>query len=149
MIGISIACYPYEEPYHLNLRIKASNGRVAGDLEYYCNASDLKELGKQLIDYLGKPDDEIHFELGSEAPEVRCAFYLSLRVKPLDSSGHSALFVHLNNNEVGRDNETSRFSIKANRGEINRLGKPLSGFGDLQHLRLDWHVHDGRLIADD
>jgi hypothetical protein len=52
--GIRITRYPYEEPYHLNLHIAASNGRVAGDLEYYCNANDLGILGKKLVGFAGR-----------------------------------------------------------------------------------------------
>ena len=149
MTGITITRFPYEEPYHLNLRIEASNGRVTGELEYYCNATDLKELGKKLTDFLGQRGEEITYELGSEAPEDRFAFYLSLRVKPLDSCGHSALLIHFNNNAADPDHEVSRFSIKVDPADINRLGRLLTGFGDLQHRRLDWQVYDGRLIAED
>ncbi|HEX3656343.1 MAG TPA: hypothetical protein VHV55_11075 [Pirellulales bacterium] len=149
MTGISITRYPYEEPYHLNLRIKASNGRTCGELEYYCNVSGLKEFGKQLADFHGGRGEEVNYELGSEAPQDRFAFYLNLAAKAVDSSGHSALFICFNNNAAGADREVSRFAIKANPADINRLGALLSGFADLQHRRLDWQVHDGRLITDD
>src|SRR6266567_3713694 len=97
--GIRITRHLYEEPYHLNLHIEASNGRVNGTLEYYCNADDLKTLGKQLVDFTGSRSQAVIYELGSEKPNDRFAFFLSLRVRPVDSSGHCAVHVCMNNNQ--------------------------------------------------
>jgi hypothetical protein len=144
--GIRITRHPYEEPYHLRLHIEASNGRVHGSLEYYCDADDLKTLGKQLVDFTGSRNHEIVYELGSEKPSDRFAFFLSLRVRPLDLSGHCAVHVRLNNNEEPPSREVMEFSIRANVADLNRLGNLLIGFGRLQHLVLEWHVQDGRLV---
>ena len=144
--GIRITRYPYEEPYHLHLHIQASNGRVQGCLEFYCNADDLKTFGKQLVDFTGSRSRAIVYELGSEKPSDRFAFFLSLRVRPLDSSGHCAVQIHLNNNEEPPSRELMEFSIRANVADLNRLGNLLMGFGRLQHRVLEWDVHDGRLI---
>ena len=144
--GIRITRHPYEEPYHLNLHIKASNGRAQGSLEYYCNADDLKTLGRQLVDFTGTRSHEVVYELGSEKPSDRFAFFLSLRVKPLDSSGHCAVHIRLNNNQEPPSRELMEFSIMANVADLNRLGNLLIGFGRLQHGVLEWHVQDGSLI---
>ncbi len=144
--GIRITRYPYEEPFHLNLHIEASNGRVNSTLEYYCNADDLKTLGKQLVDFTGASSEAVVYELGSEEPKDRFAFFLSFRVKPLDSTGHCAVLIRLNNNEEPPSREISEFSIKANVADVNRLGDLLIGFSRLQHRVLEWHVQDGRLI---
>jgi hypothetical protein len=87
--GIKITRFPYEEPYHLNLLIEASNGRMNGRLGYYCNAKDLNELGGKLLGYLGNKEQAIVYELGSEKPEDRFAFFFSLRVLPLNSAGQN------------------------------------------------------------
>lgn len=142
--GIKISRYPYEEPYHLNLRIEASNGRFSGNLEYYCNADDLKTLGQQLADFLGSRTDEIIYELGSEKPEDRFAFFLSLRVKAF--SGYCAVSVRLSNNRRCGDLEISEFSIRAEVASLNRLGRMFIHFGRLEHLGLHWWVQDGRLF---
>jgi len=146
--GIRITRYPYEEPYHLNLRIEASNGRLGGELEYYCNADDLKHLGKELADFSGKRIEVITYELGSEKPEDRFAFFFSLNAKTLDSSGHCVVLVRLNNNGRFPNNEVSEFSIKADVADLNRLGNLLIEFGRLKHRVLDWRVQDGRLISE-
>ena len=144
--GIRITRYPYEEPYHLRLRIEASNHRLDGELEYYCNADDLKRLGKELANFSGKRVEEVTYTLGSERPEDRFAFFLYLQVKALDSSGHSAVLVRLNNNQDFPDREVSEFAIKAEVADLNRLGDLLIKFGELQHRILDWRVQDGRLL---
>jgi hypothetical protein len=147
-VGIELSRTPYEEPHHLCLLIKASNGRLHGELEYYCNASDLLELGSQLRDYSGSRDKEIVYELGSEKPEVRFAFFLSLRVKAINSRGHCCVSVRLNNNDSRPNEEITEFSIPAEVADVNRLGDLVSGFGQLRHRRLIWHVTTGELLED-
>lgn len=144
--GLRITRHPYEEPYHLHLILEASNGRVRGTLEYYCNADDLTTLGKQLVNFTGGRIQEVVYELGSEKPSDRFAFFLSLQVKPIDSSGHCAIHIRLNNNEEQPSKEAMEFSIKADVADLIRLGNLLVGFGRLQHRVLEWSVHDGRLI---
>lgn len=145
--GLQITRHPYEEPYHLNLVIVASNGHINGRLEYYCNAIDLEELGEKLSRFNGKKSDEERYELGSENSPVRFAFFLSLKVSALDSVGHSALRIRLNNNRDFPERELSEFAIKAEPADINRLGNLLKGFGQLQHRGLEWTVQDGALIV--
>jgi len=144
--GIKLTRHPYEEPYHLNLHIEAANERINGNLEYYCNAQDLKKFGKQLADFTGTPKEEIIYELGSEDPRVRFAFFLSLRVLPLDSFGHCAFLIRLNNNREPPEKQVTEFSIRAEVADINRLGDLLIAFGRLEHRVLEWRVHDGTLI---
>jgi hypothetical protein len=146
--GIELTRTPYEEPYHVRLLITASNGRLRGELEYYCNADDLQELGAQLRDYSGNRDKEIVYELGSEKPEDRFAFFLRLRVKAINSRGHCYVSVRLNNNDSGPDREITEFSIPAEVADVNRLGDLLAGFGQLRHRRLLWRVTSGELIED-
>ena len=45
---IQITRHLYEEPYHLNLVIIASNGLAMGSLEFYLNTSALKDIGEAL-----------------------------------------------------------------------------------------------------
>jgi hypothetical protein len=144
--GIRITRSPYEEPYHLNLYIEASNGIINGMLEYYCNADDLRTLGKQLTNFTGTNKEEIIYQLGSEDKQDRFAFFLGIRVMPLDLSGHCAVLIRLNNNQEPPDNQMCEFSIRADVADINRLGELLNGFGRLEHHVLDWRVQDGRLF---
>ena len=147
--GIKISRAPYEEPYHLNLKISASNGRLSGELEYYCNADDLPRIGQEMRAYTGKKDADIVYELGSEKPEDRFAFFLSLRVQAIDSRGHCCVIIRLNNNESPPDGEMSEFAIRAEVADINRLGELLAEFGQLRHRLLLWRVINGELVEGD
>jgi hypothetical protein len=144
--GIKITRFPYEEPYHLNLWIEASNGKMNGRLEYYCNADDLSELGNKLVGYLGNQDETIVYERGSEKPEDRFAFFFSLRVNPLDLAGHSVVRIRMNNNQPPPATEVCEFCIPVDVIDVNRLGSLLGAFGKLNHRVLDWSVKDGKLI---
>lgn len=145
-VAIKLTRTPYEEPYHLRLLISASNGRLRGELEFYCHASDLKDLGARMRDYSGNREQEIVYQLGSEKPEDRFAFFLSLRVQAINSRGHCCMSVRLNNNEPFPNRETTEFSIPAVVGDVNRLGALLAEFGDLRHRRLIWRVTSGELL---
>jgi hypothetical protein len=143
--GIRITRIPYEEPYTLNLRIEASNGRLTGELEYYCASDDLTSLGRQLAAYTGPRNPEVTYELGSEDPTARFAYFLSLRVQPLDFKGHCAIRVRFNNNEQPPDREVSEFAIEADAADLKRFGEQLIDFGALFKLVLDWRVRDDSL----
>jgi len=145
---IKITRFPYEEPYHLNLLIEASNGRMNGRLGYYCNANDLNELGNKLLGYLGSKEQPIVYELGSEKPEDRFAFFFSLQVISLNLAGHSAIRIHMNNNQPPPATEVCEFCIPADVADVNRFGSLLVAFGKLEHRVLDWSVKDGNLFKD-
>jgi len=143
---IIIRRYPYEEPYHLNLVISASNGAMSGTLEYYCNAEDLIKVGDHLAAFPGQHDDSYTYELGSPRPEDRFAFHFVLRAATLDSAGHCALQFTMSNNRPLPDDMSCSFSIRAEPAAINRLGRLLRAFGDLKHLELRWSDTDGELV---
>jgi hypothetical protein len=146
--GLRITRFPYEEPYHLNLQIEASNGRVTGCLEYYCSVNDLNELGVKLVGYCGEPYERIVYELGSEKAEDRFAFFFSLKISPLDHTGHSVARLRMNNNQLPPETEASEFCIPLNPVDVNRLGRLLVDFARLEHRILDWSINDGTLIKD-
>ena len=146
--GIKITRFPYEEPYHLNLFIQASNGNMNGKLGYYCNANDLNSLGNELLCFPGKEGKKITYQLGSEKPEDRFAFFFRLEVISLDLAGHSAIRIRINNNQPPPATEASEFCIPTDVADVNRLGSLLVAFGKLEHRVLDWSVKDGKLLKD-
>jgi hypothetical protein len=143
---IKITRFPYEEPYHLRLVIEASNGKMNGGVEYYCNANDLNKLGNQLLGFIGKRGEKIVYELGSE--KHRFAFFFSLQVISLDAAGHSAIQLRMNNNRPPPATEVCEFCIPTDVADINRLGRLLVAFGKLEHRVLEWSVKDGKLLKD-
>ncbi len=147
--SIQITRYPYEEPYHLNLRLAATNGRVCGNLEYYCNASDLTSLSQKLAAFSGHQGDEIVYQLGSEKTEDRFAFFLSLKFRALTKRGKCVVVIRLNNNQAVPEREVTEFCIEAEVPAINRLGNLLAEFGRLEHRVLKWTLQDGELGNED
>tara|TARA_B100001059_G_C17472647_1_gene397789 strand:+ start:126 stop:365 length:240 start_codon:yes stop_codon:yes gene_type:complete len=72
---IEIERIPYEEPYHINLLVSASNRNSRGHLEIYDNAKKLHEIASRLEEFPKGIQDQFMWELGSEKPEDRFAFY--------------------------------------------------------------------------
>src|SRR5690349_12629381 len=106
--------YFYEEPHFLNLFVAASNGRVQGELEIYCNAKDLGVVARQLRAFpFSGSRDAVLWELGSERPEDRFAFYFRLRAVRVSALGRCAIEMRTNNNRSPPDREISEFSIEA------------------------------------
>lgn len=132
----------------MNLFIEASNGKISSSLGYYCNASDLNKLGNQLLHFLGNGDEKIVYELGSEKPEDRFAFFFRFQVISLDAVGHSAIQLRMNNNRPPPATEVCEFCIPTDTADVNRLGRLFVAFGELEHRVLEWSVKDGKLLMD-
>jgi hypothetical protein len=145
--SIIIRRYPYEEPHHLNLRLSASNGRASGELDYYCNTSDLETFGAELLGFTGK--GKLAYTLGSERPEDRFAHFLNIEVIAIDSRGHCAICIVMANNFAPPSKERSEFCIAADVADIKRLGSLMIGFSRLRHFTLDWRVQTGSLLEED
>lgn len=108
---VQITRRPYEEPYHLNLLVVASNGRSRGELEIYANVEDLQLVAARLRRAMEAVDGNPVWELGSERPELRFAFYYCWRVLRLSPTGRCALVLRFNNNHESPEREITEFSI--------------------------------------
>jgi hypothetical protein len=142
---IRITRYPYEEPHHLNLVMTASNGQLVGKLEFYLNADALTEWATELEAFPRHAKSVVLWELGSERPEDRFAFYFRMRLFTTDSVGHGAIQLCLSNNAALPEREVSEFCIRSEAAQINRLGGLLRQFSKLNHQVLDWSLTDGGL----
>jgi len=146
LVNIRIERFPYEEPHHLNLKITAANDDFVGKLEYYCNADDLKEIGTKLKGFPRTVPDEYVYEIGSEKPEDRFAFFLKIRVFTVDGLGHCAIAVAFNNNQSDQNSASSRFAMKADPQAVNRLGDLFMTFSELKSTELVWSTNgDGEV----
>ena len=145
---IQITRHLYEEPYHLNLVIIASNGFACGSLEYYLNTTQIKELGQALEGFPSHDRSNHLFELGSERPEDNFAHYLRLRTFANNSKINCSIQIRLNNNASNQVHsfdqpQLTDFIIKANAESINNLGSLLVRFAKLKHQRLFWCPTEG------
>ena len=73
---IRIQRFPYEEPYHLQLGLEASNGVFQGGFDFYTNTDVLCDLGSRL-NFPSSITDEVSWTDGSDRPEDRCYRYLA------------------------------------------------------------------------
>ena len=142
---IRITRHPYEEPYHLNLVIEASNGSQVGTMEYYDNAETLIEFAENLEVFPRHNTDVFLHELGSERPEDRFAFYFRFRAFTTNAIGGCAIHLRFSNNEKIPDLAISEFCIEAEAAGINRLGKLFREFSKLKATVLEWDGTDGRV----
>jgi hypothetical protein len=145
--SIKITRYPYEEPYHLNLVMEATNGRIRGQIEFYINSEELIELADEFEVFPGHASAVHLWELGSEKSEDRFAYYFRFRLFTTDSVGYCAIQLRFNNNEDLPDREISEFCIPVEPSGLNRLGKLFREFAKLNHEVLYWEPNDGKLYA--
>jgi hypothetical protein len=143
---IRITRTPYEEPYHVHLLIEASNGKQQAQLEFYENADALSKLAKNLDAFPRYKDHVVLWDLGSERPEDRFAYYFRFRVFAVDLVGHCAIQLRFNNNQDLPDREIAEFCIRADPAQLDRLARLLSHFSHLKHEVLDWGLDEGRLL---
>ena len=143
--SIEVVRRPYEEPYHLNLVVTASNGLASASLEIYANATDLHMYAKALRGVANRTSEAL-WELGSERTEDNFAFYFRLRAHQIKMTGQCAVEVRLNNNRPPPDRQVSEFSILALPADLDRLADLFEEFGRLEHRRLKWCVTSGELL---
>ncbi len=145
---LRITRHPYEEPHHVNLVVAASNGRQQGEIEIYTNAEDLGVFARELREFPKRKSDTVRWELGSERPEDRFAFYFRLRVFQVAANGRCAIEFRFSNNQEPPRREVVEFSIEALPADLDRLAGLLREFSRLQHSVLEWTVDRGELRKD-
>ncbi len=143
--GIRIERVPYEEPYHVELHYQVSNGRQSWSFFYYDNARVLNTFAEKLIGFPHHPGEVFSYEVGSECPEDRFAYYFGFRAFELDSTGHCALQFRFNNGERPPENEVFEFCLRAIPVQLDTLGLLYREFAKLNHRVLDWSLDEGFL----
>jgi len=145
---IRITRHPYEEPYHVNLVVAASNGRQQGELEIYAKAEDLAVFARDLRGFPKQKADTVRWELGSERSEDNFAFYYRLRVFQVAANGQCAIELRFCNNQEPPRREVVEFSIQALPSDLDRLADLVERFSRLEYKVLEWNVDGGELRND-
>ncbi len=141
---LSLQRFEYEEPYHTEIHLRSSNGLFTGCLEYYCNVNELDDIGKKLKSFPSNFSDKIVYELGSEDPKERCAYYFRLHVSVIDRSGHCAVQIRINRNSSVPNNGLADFTIKANPADLNNLGELFLRLSKFEIREFTWRPTQGR-----
>ena len=118
---VAVARFPYEEPYHTQLRIAASNGEYSGRLDLYCGVNELLEISNALSRFPSKVPDEYYYEYGSEDPAVRFYRYFKLRAYTTDLRGQCALQFTMNLNQSEPTEGRCCFSFQVEPAALQRL----------------------------
>ena len=143
---LKLTRFPYEEPYHIELRVEASNGSQSASIDYYTSADDLPVLGEALMEFPFSDSKEHIYEIGTEDPAAQFAYHLYFRFFLIRPTGDSGIEIRFHNNgETAPDREVAEFTIPCDVSGINRLGKLLKEFGKLRHRVLEWDGADGHL----
>ncbi len=127
---MKITRFPYEEPYHLNLVLTASNGRQRGEANFYTTPSELADMAAALQRFGQHAADEYLYERGSERD--RDAYYFKIRFFV------GGIHLRYNNNRDIPEREMFEFCILMEVASLNRLGSLLSTFAQLRHELLYW-----------
>ena len=144
---ILVTRHPYEEPYHLQLEISASNGAFSMCTDIYLNTAELDELGRRLQSFPRRVGDTCELRYGSDDPLKRFYRLFVLRAYTFNAIGHCAIALQVNQNSAEPNEGIAQFSIKAEAAAINRLGALFEEFARLSHRSLRWTPSDGELIA--
>ena len=123
-----------------------------GSLEFYLNASDLKDIGEALKKFNYKQTSTYLYELGSERSEDNFAHYFCFKAFPTGKGYRSyAIQIRLNNNEKLRKHgwlplhQESNFAIETDINNLRELGQLLINFSKLKQDRLYWTPETGYL----
>ena len=143
--SLKIVRIPYEEPYHINLIFIASNGESKGQLEIYDSAKQLKILAGILEEFPFNGINRFLWELGSEKPEERFAFYFKCEFKLIKDSNKCVISIRLNNNEDGIEKSISEFNIECDPNELNELGRLFREFAKLDKETMIWNGLTGKV----
>lgn len=82
--------------------------------------------------------DVFLYEIGSEKPEDRFAYYFRFRVFNTDSLGRAAIQIRFCNNNELPYREIVEFCIQTEPAAINKLGKLLREFALLEQEFIAW-----------
>lgn len=136
---IIVRRYEYEEPQNTQLEFIISNGQFSSTVDFYCEVKDIKEIGKALISFPTRIDDEYCYSYGSKDNYYR--FFL-IRAYTTDGVGHCAIQFKINLNEEEPLEGESLFSLRAEAAAINKLGKLFIEFSKLEHKEFHWSPND-------
>lgn len=142
---LKIIRIPYEEPYHINLIFKASNGLSSGQLEIYDHADRLSELADILEEFPFQHTKDFLWELGSENPIDNFACYFKCKFSLIERSSHCLISIRMNNNQSGNERIISEFHIPCLPAELNTLGQLFREFSKLEKESLIWNGTSGKV----
>ena len=121
----------------LQLEITALNGKQVSRQDFYVYPDDLTSFGSQLQAFPKSQTDVVSLEYGKE-PKFYC--YFLLRAIVLDSVGHAALEIKIDNRLEPPEKASSNFFMSSEIATINAFGKKISGWVEAMNtdFKFEW-----------
>lgn len=127
----------YEEPYHLNLIIQVSDDQHSGELEFYMTNESFIKCANELENFPDNKWNEVLWELGSENPQEKFAFFFRFHVVFVLPNS-SKIHIRLCNHSEILNPDGLDFVIESEVDEIKRLGRLWKRFSSLQEMKIQW-----------
>ena len=144
--SLTLIRIPYEEPYHLNLAIKVSNGRQSGELEFYTSVASLVDCAEALQRFPQNARDEFVWSLGSEDVNDRFSFFVRLHLQLANSGAGAAINLRLINNVEPSKGQSTDIPMPCEIAGINLLGSLVKRFSKFEGEILRWNGLTGEII---
>ncbi len=135
---IEIKRVQYEEPYHFNLIFKVTDKNTFDRFEIYCKSEHVINCAETLIDFPINIHNDFNWELGSENPKDRFAFYFNFRVSLNKTDTKTNIKIRFNNNEDYPDKKVLQFDLTSNTDEVQELGRLLKTISKLESKQIVW-----------
>ncbi len=121
----------------LQLEVKASNDDQVSSQDFYVYPDDLANFGSQLQNFPKSQADVVSLEYG-EDPKFYC--YFRLRAIIIDSVGHAAIEIKIDNRLEPPSKASSNFFMPSEVATINEFGNKLCGWvGEMNaDFRFEW-----------
>jgi hypothetical protein len=121
--GIKLAIV-YADEHLIELRVNASNGLYAGQVDIYLALTEMREMADALKGFPTNNDDNRDIELGEGGPSTMSV--ARLQFSCADSVGHSRVDVDLRNySHRGEAPGSVAFGVETNIGEIDQFVRQL------------------------
>ena len=111
---------------------------MSSRFEYYDNAESLVKMAENLERFPRHKADVFLYEIGSDKPEDRFAYYFRFRVFTTDPRGGSAIQRRFCNNNDWPYAEIAEFCIQTEPAAINRLGRLFREYSKPEKDYLVW-----------
>jgi len=144
--GIRVVRTPYEEPYHTQITITASNGSFTGETDLYCGVDELIEIGQALARFPTKVPDEYEFIYGSANPADRFYRFFRFRAKTVDVAGHCALHFEFELNQDEPNEGRAAFSLPVEPWALEALGRLFETLHGDPSGEFYWSPDRGRVV---
>lgn len=133
--------HPYEEPFHTEFEVIASDGGFAGRVRFFTPADTFITIASGLIAFCDDPTSEFIYRSDGRGSAFR------LICRSTNRTGNCALEIDMRTDAAHPFEGSCLLTLHSDIGAILKLGVRLREFGRLTHEELHWLPNgDGRMF---